>query len=136
VGARPFGLGTGTAAGVVTAVIAIAVLLLLVGTCLAKERVLHGVVGVFFPPVAVYGAARIGKPCSPWARRFYGERNTRKQAKAERRFRVGRRTQRLKDQFRDAIGGKTEEIYQARRSEAAAIDEASSEVRRKAERYG
>ena len=136
VGARPFGLGTGSAAGVVTAVIAIAVLLLLVGICLAKERVLHGVVGAFFPPVAVYGAARIGKPRSPWARRLYAERNPRKQAKAERRFRVGRRTQRLKDRFRDAVGGKTEEVYRARRSEAAAIDEAGSEVRRRAERYG
>jgi hypothetical protein len=136
VGARPFGLGTGSAAGVVTAVIAIAVLLLLVGTCLAKERVLHGVAGVFFPPVAAYGAARLGKPRSPWARRFYGERRPRKQAKAERRFRVDRPTQRVKDRFRDAIGGKTEEVYQARRAEAAAIDEASSEVRRRAERYG
>ena len=136
VGARPFGLGTGSAAGVVTAVIAIAVLLLLVGICLAKERVLHGVVGAFFPPVAVYGAARIGKPRSPWARRLYAERNPRKQAKAERRFRVGRRTQRLKDRFRDAVGGKTEQVYRERRSEAAAIDEAGSEVRRRAERYG
>jgi hypothetical protein len=135
VGARPFGLGTGSPAGVVAAVIAIAVLLVLVGICLAKERVMHGVVGLFLPPVAAYGAARIGKPRSPWARRFYSERKPRKQANAEHRFRADRLTQRLKNRFRDAIGGKTEEVHRARLAEASATDEASSEVRRRAELY-
>jgi hypothetical protein len=135
VGARPFELGTGSPAGVITAVVVVAVLLLLVAICLAKQRVLHGTVGLFLPPIAVYGAARIGKPRSPWARRFYAERKPRKQAKAERRFRPDRRTQRLKNRFRDAIGGKTDEVYRAKLAEEVATEEASSEVKRRAELY-
>jgi hypothetical protein len=136
VGARPLGFGTGSPAQVITGAIAVAILLLLVGTCFAKERTMHGTVGVFFFPIALYAAVRIGKPGSPWAKRFYGNRHPRKQAKAERRFRPDRRTRRLKERLRDAIGGETDEVYRARLAEAAATDEASSEVRRRAKRYG
>ena len=62
-------------------------------------------VGFFLFPLAIYGACRIGKPESPWAHRFYGERKPAKQAKAERRFPADRRTERFKEGFRDAIGG-------------------------------
>ena len=41
--------------------------------CFVKQRVPHGAVGLFLFPIAAYGAARIGKPDSPWAKRFYGE---------------------------------------------------------------
>ena len=70
--------------------------------------------GFFFLPLALYGACRIGKPDSPWARRFYGERNPNKQAKAEHRFRPDRRTERFKEGLRTAIGGSTEEEYLAK----------------------
>jgi hypothetical protein len=136
VGARPLGLGTGSPAQVIASAIAVAILLLLVGTCFAKQRTMHGTVGVFFFPIAVYAAVRIGKPGSPWAKRFYGDRHPRKQAKAERRFRADRRTRRLKERFRDVIGGETEEVYRARLAEAAATDEARVELRRRAERHG
>ena len=63
-------------------------------------------------PLAVYGASRIGKPDSPWARRLYGERRPKKQAKAEHRFRPDRRTEQLKERFRDTVGGVTEAEYQ------------------------
>ena len=92
----------------------------LVAICVLKQRFLHGVVGFFLFPLALYGACRIGKPGSPWAKRFYGERNPAKQAKAEQRFRPDRRTERFKESFRDAVGGSADEEYQAKVERARA----------------
>jgi hypothetical protein len=114
IGTSPFDVDTGSAADVLATVAGASLHLFFVATCFLKQRVLHGVVGFFIPPLAIYGACRIGKPTSPWARRFYGERNPDKQAKAERRFHPGRRTDRIKERFRDAIGGATSEEYEAR----------------------
>ena len=113
-GVRPFDF-EGSSAGAV--VLSVALLLLhfaLLGICFAKHRMMHGLFGLLLPPLAWYGALRIGKPGSPWARRFYGERNPGKQAKAERRFHPGRRTDRFKEEVRTAIGGSTEEEYLAK----------------------
>ena len=85
--------------------------------CFLKQRVFHGAIGLLVVPIAIYGAVRIGKPRSAWARRFYGERRPHKQAKAEQRFRPDRRTERLKERVRDAIGGVTGEEYEARLSQ-------------------
>jgi hypothetical protein len=98
--------------------------------------VLHAAVGLFFFPIAAYGATRIGKPGSPWAKRFYGERNPRKQVKAEQRFRPHRRSERLKEGFRDAVGGETNEVFEAKLAEQAATRVAASEIRHRAERVG
>lgn len=81
---------------------------------LSKQRFVNALVGTFVPFVAPWAAVRLAKPGSPWARRFYGTRNPGKQAAAERRFRPDRRTDRIKERMRDAIGGVTEEEYQAR----------------------
>jgi hypothetical protein len=128
---QPINVGGGSAGAIVAAASVSAVLLVLAGICFAKNRLLHGTIGVFAFPVAIYGAARIGKPGSPWARRFYGQR---KLAKAEKRFRPDRRTERFKESFRDLVGGETEEIYRAKQVETAATSTAASEVRRRAER--
>jgi len=93
---------------------AVAAILTLSIICFLKQRVFHGAIGLLVIPIAIYGAARIGKPRSPWARRFYGERRPHKQAKAEQRFRPDRRTELLKEHVRDAIGGVTGEEYEAR----------------------
>ena len=95
-------------------VLVVAAILAFSIACFLKQRVFHGAIGLLVIPVAIYGAARIGKPRSPWARRFYGERRPRKQAKAEQRFRPDRRTELLKERVRDAIGGVTGEEYEAR----------------------
>ena len=95
----------------------VAVILALSTTCFLKQRVFHGAIGLLVVPIAIYGSVRVGKPSSPWARRFYGERRPRKQAKAERRFRPDRRTELLKERVRDAIGGVTAEEYEARLTE-------------------
>jgi hypothetical protein len=113
-GFQPFDFTTSSVKGVIGSVAAIALELSWVGICFLKQRVLHGAVGFFVFPVAIYGAARIGKPRSPWARRFYGKRNPAKQAKAEDRFRPDRRTERFKQAFRDAVGGSPEDVYQAK----------------------
>jgi hypothetical protein len=106
-----------------------------VGICFAKGRVLHGTVGIFVAPIAFYGAGRIGKPRSAWARYRYGQRRPKKQAKAVERFAPERRTERFKEAFRDIVGGKPSEGLAAVSDEAvAATREAGAEVREQAER--
>jgi hypothetical protein len=107
----------------------------LVAICFAKGRILHGAIGFFIFPIALYGACRLGKPHSAWARRRYGERRPKKQARAAERFPPDRRTERFKNAFRDTIGGKPSEGLAAAKEEAfAATREASEEVRERAER--
>ena len=85
----------------------------------AKYRLVHALFGIFVPGLAVYAGLRLAKPRSLWAKRFYGERRPAKQVRAERRFRAGRLTDRCKERLRDAIGGVTEEEYQAQLEAAA-----------------
>lgn len=106
-----------------------------VAICFAKGRVLHGTIGVFVAPIAFYGAGRIGKPSSAWARYRYGQRRPAKQEKAEARFPPDRRTERFKEAFRDIVGGKPSEGLAAVSDEAAAATrEAGAEIREQAER--
>src|SRR3954466_1094606 len=58
-------VGGGSAGAVIAAAGVSAVLLVLAGVCFAKSRLLHGTIGVFVFPIAIYGASRIGKPGSP-----------------------------------------------------------------------
>jgi hypothetical protein len=133
-GARPFEVGTDTATEAIVSVSVAALGLVFAAVCFAKQRVGHGTLGLFLWPIALYGAARIGKPGSPWARRFYGERRPAKQGKAEQRFPVERRTERFKERFRDAVGGETDAVYRAKLAEQAAASEAAAEIRVRAER--
>jgi hypothetical protein len=134
-GFSPFTFETGsldqTLGSIVTALIIFGV----VTICFAKQRLLHGTVGFFVFPVALYGAIRIGKPGSPWARRRYGERRPAKQAKAVERFAPDRHTERFKNAFRDIVGGKPSEGVAAATQEAiAATREMAEGVRHQAER--
>jgi hypothetical protein len=134
-GATPFSFETGSLAQTIESVVGALIVFGLVAICFAKQRMLHGAVGFFFLPVAIYGAARIGKPGSPWARHRYGERRPEKQAKAAERFAPERRTERFKNAFRDIVGGKPSEGVAAARDEAfAATREAAEELRHQAER--
>jgi hypothetical protein len=132
-GVNPLDTGT-ESEGWLALVVSGLLLVVVVAICFFKGRRLHGIIGFFVFPVALYGACRIGKPSSAWARRRYGERKPKKQAKAERRFPPDRRTERYKDAFRDIVGGKPSEGVAAARDEAiAATREASEEVRHRAE---
>jgi branched-subunit amino acid transport protein AzlD len=134
-GFSPFSFDTSSVEQTVSSFVGAAIIFILVAICFAKQRVLHGTVGFFLFPVAIYGAWRLGKPGSAWARRRYGERNPEKQAAAEARFPPDRRTDRLKNAFRDLVGGKPSEGVAAAKDEAvAATREAAEELRHQAER--
>jgi hypothetical protein len=115
-GFTPFTFETGSLDETLGSIATAFIVFGLVVVCFAKQRLLHGAVGFFIFPVALYAAARIGKPGSPWARRHYGERRPAKQKKADGRFPSDRRTERFKNAFRDAVGGKpSEAIAEVRR---------------------
>jgi hypothetical protein len=134
-GFSPFSFDTSSVEETIASILGAALVFVLVAICFLKQRVLHGTIGFFVFPIAIYGACRIGKPGSPWARRRYGERNPGKQAKAEDRFKPGRHTERFKDAFRDIVGGKPSEGLAAASEEALATTrEAVEEVRHQAKR--
>jgi hypothetical protein len=134
-GFTPFTFETGSLDTLIGSIVSALIVFGAVAVCFFKQRIMHGAVGFFFFPIALYGAIRIGKPGSPWARRRYGERRPAKQAKAAERFTPDRRTERFKNAFRDTIGGKPSEGVSAATEEAlAAGREAVGEVRQAAER--
>ncbi len=134
-GVSPVVIDSSTTEALITSIVLTVFAFCCVAICFAKGRVLHGTVGIFVAPVAFYGAGRIGKPRSAWARYRYGERRPKKQAKAEDRFAPERRTERFKEAFRDIVGGKPSEGLTAISEEAvAATREAGAEVREQAER--
>jgi hypothetical protein len=122
-GANPFEVSGATTAELVATAVGTVVLFLSVAICFLKQRLWHGVFGFFLLPLAVYGAIRLGKPGSAWARRFYGERNPTKQRESEERFRPDRRTERVKERIRDLVGGATTSEYEATLAKRAAKDE-------------
>ena len=136
IGVRPFEFDddpdtTSTLATIVGA----SIVLFSVVTCFLKKRFAHGLFGFFVQPLAVYGALRLGKPDSGWARRFYGERNPKKQARAVKRFDPGRRTERFKEWLRTLIGGSTEADYDEKIKERAEEkQEKAEEKQEKAEK--
>jgi hypothetical protein len=134
-GFTPFSFETGSLDEAIGSIVSALVVFGLVALCFAKQRLLHGTIGFFVFPIALYGAMRIGKPGSPWGRRRYADRNPAKQAKAEERFAPERHTERFKNAFRDIVGGKPSEGVSAVTEEALATTrEAVEEVRQRAER--
>jgi len=134
-GFSPFSFDTSSVEETIISIVGALFIFGLVAVCFLKQRVLHGSIGFFVLPIAIYGAARIGKPGSPWARRRYSERNPGKQARAEERFKPDRHTERFKNAFRDIVGGKPSEGLAAASEEAIATTrEAVEEVRQRAER--
>ena len=131
-GVNPLDLGDGSE-GWLAVIVSGLLLFLAVAACFLKGRQLHGIIGFFVFPIALYGACRIGKPSSAWARRRYGERKPKKQAKSEARFQPDRRTEHFKEAFRDIVGGKPEGVVAARDEAIAATREATAEVRKRAE---
>ncbi|HEX5762148.1 MAG TPA: hypothetical protein VFY04_03395 [Solirubrobacterales bacterium] len=115
-GFTPFSFDTGSIDEVIGSIVTALVVFGFVAICFAKQRLMHGAVGFFVFPMALYGAMRLGKPGSPWARRRYSERRPTKQREAVERFPPDRRTERFKNAFRDVVGGKpTEGIAEVRR---------------------
>jgi hypothetical protein len=133
IGASPFNFDTSSTTQILASVLGALIVFATVAVCFAKHRLLHGSIGFFFLPIAIYGAVRLGKPGSAWARRRYGERGAAKRERAEARFPPDRRTERFKNAFRDIVGGKPEGVLAARDEAFAATREATAEVRHRAE---
>jgi hypothetical protein len=134
-GVSPVAIESGSTDALVSSIVVLIVAIVCVAISFAKGRVLHGMIGIFISPLAIYAACRIGKPSSAWARYRYGERRPKKQAKAVERFPPDRRTERFKEAFRDIVGGKPSEGIAAMGDEAAAATrEAGDELREQAER--
>ncbi|HKH13683.1 MAG TPA: hypothetical protein VKA47_03400 [Solirubrobacterales bacterium] len=110
-GAISTNLDTGSPWLIAASVLVIAVGIVTTLIAFSKFRLAHGMFGLVFWPLALWGACRLAKPNSPWAKRFYGERNPDKQARAEARY-GSRRIDRFKDRVRDAIGGQPTSIEQ------------------------
>jgi hypothetical protein len=107
VGFTPLTIEDGSVQALLGSAVSALVVFAMVATCFLKGRILHGSFGFFVFPIALYGACRLGKPDSAWARRRYGDRHPKKQARSEDRFPPDRRTERLKNTFRDLVGGKS-----------------------------
>jgi hypothetical protein len=134
-GFEPFDFTTSSAGEVISSFLGAALVLAMVAICFAKGRIMHGYIGFFILPIAIYGASRLGKPDSPWARRFYGERRPDKQTEAVQRFRPDRRTERFKQRFRDLVGGETQDEYEARLARDATVrEQAAEKMRERAQR--
>jgi hypothetical protein len=134
-GFEPFDFTTSSIGEVISSFVGALLVFGAVAVCFSKGRILHGWIGFFVLPVGIYGANRLGKPDSPWARRFYRERRPAKQREAEERFRPERRTERFKQRFRDVVGGATEEEYEAKLArDAAQREEAAEKMRERAQR--
>ncbi|MBW8058883.1 MAG: hypothetical protein FVQ78_00835 [Solirubrobacterales bacterium] len=134
-GFSPFDFKTSSAGEIVASILGALIVFGLAAICFSKQRLMHGAIGFFVFPLSIYGASRIGKPGSPWARWRYGERRPEKQAKAAGRFPPDRRTERVKNAFRDIVGGRPSEGVAAAKGEAlAATRDAAAEVRHRAKR--
>jgi hypothetical protein len=102
VGISPFGADQSAVAGrwAAFSVIGLNVLCSLVS--MLKGKLALGLLGVFVPMLGFVTAIRLGKPTSPWARRFYGEE---KLAHARERFGSHTRLKRVNRWFADLVGG-------------------------------
>ena len=105
VGAVPVEVDSGSTWLVIASLVTAALLVGLSVVAFLKGRLAHGYVGLVVWPLALWGAAHLAKPDSPWARRFYGERNPAKQARSATRY-ADRRIDRAKERFRDLVGGR------------------------------
>jgi hypothetical protein len=133
-GFEPFDFTTSSVGEVISSFAGALLVFAMAAICFAKGRIMHGYIGFFVLPIAIYGACRLGKPGSPWGRRFYGERRPAKETRAEQRFRPERRTERFKQRFRDVVGGSTEDEYEAKLAQRAASREAAEKMRERAQR--
>jgi hypothetical protein len=102
-GVQPFDLDE--TASVVGTTAGVALVLGIAAIAFAKGRILLGALSLFVPVAGLIAAARLAKPESPWARWRYKGSHAHKLERARARFEADRRSERLGDRFRDAIGG-------------------------------
>jgi hypothetical protein len=99
-GTTPFGLDD--PASITGTTIGVALVLGLALVCFVKGRILLGVVGLFIPLAALFGALRLGHPASVWGRRRYSGEHL---ARAQARFAPDARTIRWQRRIGDLVAG-------------------------------
>ncbi|MFJ8823185.1 hypothetical protein ACIREE_15510 [Streptomyces sp. NPDC102467] len=72
---------------------------------LLKGKPRLAVIGVLVPFVALFGAVRLARPSSYWARRFYKRRHRARARASLRAYRHARRWNRIARGFQDLVGG-------------------------------
>jgi hypothetical protein len=102
-GTAPFGVDdTASQSGLAGVAITVASTIAFSLVAVLKGKLAFGLIGLFFFPVALFGAIRLAKPDSPWARKRYRGR-PKKMARSLRRY--GERRQQRMDRIRDLLGG-------------------------------
>lgn len=85
IGAYPIDLTdvSGSFGSIVGLVISVAIAWSFVAVCFFKGKLMQGVVGLYVPPVAIWGTCRLARPNSSWAKKRYDEA---KMARAHERY--------------------------------------------------
>lgn len=100
IGTRPFGFDEATSLWLTPLLVGVVGAASLV--CLAKGRVLLGIVGLFVPLAGLWGVLRLAHPASPWARWRYRDA---KERRSRERFAATRPVPRLARRLADLIAG-------------------------------
>ncbi len=99
----------GGAGAALTLSIALLLDFALAAITLLKGKIWTGLFGLFVPILLITGAIRVGRPASPWARKFYSIK-PRKVEKARRReIRYRQRFMRFKERLQDAVAGRPDQ---------------------------
>jgi len=100
----PVGRGT-----LVTLIIIVVVLFVLAGITLLKGKIWTGLLGLFFPPLFIIGAIRLGRPDSPWARWLYRTRPALMARARRREERLRQPVIQAKSWLQDLLAGRPDE---------------------------
>ncbi|MFG3508751.1 hypothetical protein ACGF5F_24995 [Streptomyces sp. NPDC047821] len=87
---------------------------LFVLVALFKGKFRMAILGLFLTPVAVFGAVRLARPGSLWARRFYRNRPRARARAGLRAFHHDRRWDRVRRRFQDLIAGAPDRVLPLR----------------------
>ena len=103
IGTAPFGVDDNVSQeGLAWVAITVLITIALAFIAVLKGKLAFGLIGLFVFPFAFFGAIRLAKPDSPWARRRYGPVR-RSWPSPQRRY--GERRQARIDRLRDLLGG-------------------------------
>jgi hypothetical protein len=93
------------AGGIAGTSVAVAFDFALVAITLLKGKVWTGLFGLFLPILSLVGAIRVGRPASPWARKFYKEGHRKAEKSRHREIRTRRAVVKIKNRVQDLLAG-------------------------------
>lgn len=95
-------------------ILTIALNFVFVLAALFKGKFRMAIIGLFVWPIAVFGALRLARPGSLWARRFYRNRPRARARAGLRAFHHDRRWDRVRRRFQDLIAGAPDRVLPMR----------------------